>query len=186
MLILSAMKNRKIRFLFSFLFAVCCVGLMFIIYTLSSEDGYASGQRSANVQEIIKENVHEYMDSTEIGQKLHYGLQSLIEAISPDGNNWYQTIRDIAHFSLYFFLALLLYITFSIAGISRLWKSILSLLICLGYALFDEFHQSMVIGRISTMDDVIVDMCGTLMSLGLCWGISAFCASLRSKPRQRL
>ena len=112
MLILSAMKNRKIRFLFSFLFAVCCVGLMFIIYTLSSEDGYASGQRSANVQEIIKENVHEYMDSTEIGQKLHYGLQSLIEAISPDGDNWYQTIRYCAFQFVFLSCAFIVYYFF--------------------------------------------------------------------------
>lgn len=180
------MKHKKIRFLFSILFAIFCVGLMFMIYTLSSEDGYTSGQRSATVQELIKENVHEYMDSTEIGQKLHHGIQSLIESISPDGDNWYQTTRDIAHFSLYFFLALLLYVTLSIAGVSRVWKIVVSLLVCAGYACFDEFHQSMVDGRISTLEDFVVDMCGATISLLLCWTLSALFSFFRTKRIQRL
>lgn len=177
------MKNKLFRWSLAALFLLLCIGFMALIYTLSSEDGYTSGQRSGQVQELVKSNVHQYMDSSELGQKFHYKIQEFIEAISPDGENWNQTIRDIAHFSLYFFLAALLYITMSIAGIRRSLKIIFSLGICFGYALFDEYHQGMVAGRVSTLQDVWIDMAGALVSLGICWIVSAFCSLFQRRVR---
>jgi len=49
-----------------------------------------------------------------------------------------------------------------------LWIISLMLLICLGYGMLDEFHQSFVPGRDVSAGDLVADCCGGLLA-GLLW-----------------
>lgn len=166
------MKLKVLRGCLAILFAVFCIVFACMIYSLSSEDGDVSSVRSLQITQMIQENLSEYASQSSLGTKLYHGVQSFIESISPNGNNWYLNIRDLAHFFLFFFLAILLFVTLSIAGISRWIKTIFVLLSCVAYSFFDEIHQASVYGRISTLDDVFMDSFGAICGIVLCLVVS--------------
>jgi len=49
--------------------------------------------------------------------------------------------------------------------ISSTYKVILAFLMAILFALSDEFHQSFVEGRTSSLNDVVIDGCGTALAL---------------------
>jgi len=66
-------------------------------------------------------------------------------------------VRKLAHFSLFFILELVLFLTF---------KNIyLSFFISSGYALLDEFHQYFVPGRSCELRDVLIDISGCILAI---------------------
>lgn len=66
-------------------------------------------------------------------------------------------VRKLAHFSLFFILELILFLTF---------KNIyLSFFISSGYALLDEFHQYFVPGRSCELRDVLIDISGCILAI---------------------
>ena len=66
-------------------------------------------------------------------------------------------VRKLAHFSLFFILELILFLTF---------KNIyLSFFISSGYALLDEFHQYFVPGRSCELRDVLIDISGCILAV---------------------
>jgi VanZ family protein len=78
-------------------------------------------------------------------------------------------IKKAAHVFVYAMLYVLLYragrmtlSTTNAARETRFW--LVPFLICFAYAASDEFHQSLVIGRTSTLRDVGYDMLGALIS----------------------
>lgn len=79
-------------------------------------------------------------------------------------------IKKSAHIFVYAILYVLLYRAIRIAlarpnlstSSTRFW--LLPFIICLVYAISDEFHQSLVVGRTSTVRDVGYDMLGTFIS----------------------
>lgn len=106
-------------------------------------------------------------------------LYSLLEAVSPafratgssaqiasiEVLSFFE--RKAAHMFLYFVLALLL--CFAIQFFTRsIWRRVfLSSLLCAVLAGVDEFHQTMVPGRSGEARDVLVDLCGAVIALGL-------------------
>ena len=72
-------------------------------------------------------------------------------------------IRKLAHITEYFILA---YLANSlIKEYTKKKTNFLTLIFCLIYAITDEFHQSLVIGRTATPKDVIIDQIGTSIYL---------------------
>ena len=51
-------------------------------------------------------------------------------------------------------------------------RGIGTLAIGLGYAIFDEWHQGFVPGRSASVDDVLLDMAGLALAVGILWGLS--------------
>lgn len=72
-------------------------------------------------------------------------------------------IRKCAHASVFFVLAILLLIAFSVSNIPN--KYLYTIIICFLYALSDEFHQLFVFARTGQFSDVIIDTIGS--SIGL-------------------
>ena len=81
-------------------------------------------------------------------------------------------IRKLGHLTEYAILAMLLWRALR-GGIRWQMKmSILFLVAALGSAIFaasDEFHQSFVPSRTASPNDVMIDICGTLVGLSICW-----------------
>jgi len=85
-------------------------------------------------------------------------------------------VRKAAHLSEYAFLAMLLWRAFR--HISR-WqwamdKLFLAVwLICLLFAVSDEFHQSFVPSRTASSTDVAIDVIGALVGLSICVAVAS-------------
>ena len=72
-------------------------------------------------------------------------------------------IRKTAHFTLYFILGVLVYLTFRSYGISNR-VFIYSILFCLVYAISDEIHQLISSDRTARVLDVLIDTSGSIVS----------------------
>jgi VanZ family protein len=78
-------------------------------------------------------------------------------------------IRKGAHFFSFFFLGF-----FWVLGLRKRMREewlvvLLSILLCIGYASFDELRQSFHPGRTGIMADVILDTAGAIAGVGIAW-----------------
>lgn len=81
-------------------------------------------------------------------------------------------IRKCAHFTLYFILGILIYLTLTNYSIS---KSVLySIIFCFLYACSDEVHQMFLDGRTPKVMDILIDTIGGSISVGLCYFVEKF------------
>ena len=71
-------------------------------------------------------------------------------------------IRKLAHFSEYFILYILTHECFKEYNCPKL--IVVSVLFCVLYASFDEFHQLFVDGRCGQLSDVVIDSSGGIVS----------------------
>ena len=74
-------------------------------------------------------------------------------------------IREIAHFSIYTLLGILLMGLANTYEFSNKKRVILSIVIGILYASLDEFHQSFVPGRAALLTDVLIDTMGTITGI---------------------
>lgn len=72
-------------------------------------------------------------------------------------------IRKSAHFTLYLILGVLVYLFVVEFNINK--KIIISLLICVIFALSDEIHQLFIEGRSGELRDVLIDMLGSFVGI---------------------
>src|SRR5690625_614762 len=78
-------------------------------------------------------------------------------------------IRKAAHFFSYFFLGLFWFLGLR-KRVRHDWLTILlSILLCIGYASFNEFRQTFNPGRTGMMADVILDTTGAIVGVFLAW-----------------
>ena len=81
-------------------------------------------------------------------------------------------IRKLGHLTEYAILAMLLWRALRSGTRWQVKMSILFLVAALASAIFaasDEFHQSFVPSRTASPTDVMIDICGTLIGLSICW-----------------
>lgn len=74
-------------------------------------------------------------------------------------------IRKLAHFTFFFLLGFSFVSFFKELNMSK--YIIISVVICLIYACFDEFHQIFINGRTAKIFDVFIDMSGVLFAIFL-------------------
>ena len=111
-------------------------------------------------------------------------LRWLRPDISPEGIAQVQFfVRKCAHVTEYAILAMLFWRALR-RGTSLQMKAILRLrsgqalfvvvwLVCAIFAAGDEFHQSFVPSRTASAYDVMIDICGALIGLTICWMFAA-------------
>lgn len=177
-------KNWGIRILCLLLFLGLSGVVMFSIYKLSSENGYQSNARSETVTEKIKEEVNTKLNDK--GVALVDKVKYYVILHSPYGSDWNANIRKLAHFSIYFALAGVVYISFAILGMKKTMRFFLTIILCFLFACADEYHQAYT-GRTSSFSDVILDTTGAFSSTMLLtlWsmfvsGIYFFVSRIRS------
>ncbi len=159
-------KNIVLRICCALLFLALSGIIMLSIYTLSSEDGLDSGLRSENVTETLKQEVRDRLENTPEGVTLSERVKALVIRFSPYGSNWNMNVRKLAHFSIYFALAAMIYITLAILGFKKASRFFLALILCAVFAVLDEMHQGSVAGRTMSKKDVVIDMLGACASVG--------------------
>ena len=109
-----------------------------------------------------------HQPATESAQ-LSRGLTALvlqtIETLAPgleiDAVGFHSFVRKAAHFTAYFVLGVLVVNALNISAVRGYRGVAYALLICVLYAISDEFHQTFVPGRSGEVMDVLIDSLGS-------------------------
>lgn len=120
---------------------------MGIIFYLSNQPAVQSSHLSSGVTKrfvIIMENIIPGIENLE--------FESL--------ETW---IRKNAHFIAYFVLGVLALLSLKLSNIKK--ASLCAIVICISYAISDEFHQLFVFGRSCQFSDVLIDTAGALLGI---------------------
>ncbi|MDY0394160.1 VanZ family protein [Virgibacillus halophilus] len=128
---------------------------MAVIFCLSHQPSSSSSALSSGVTAAIVNTVHQWLPDA---------------AITVEGLHFW--IRKAAHFSAYFLLGVLTLQAWKKSGISGERAIIYAWLLCVLYAMSDEFHQLFVSGRSGEVRDVAIDSTGAFTGIVLCWIIS--------------
>ena len=73
--------------------------------------------------------------------------------------------RKAMHVFVYFILSILLLMALNTTNISRNKMYIMVILLCVIYAISDEYHQTMVLGRCGRLKDILIDTGGSVIGL---------------------
>lgn len=172
------MKNF-LRFLLKPLAFVPALVMIFIIFNFSQQPGDVSAGLSLKISRKIVVTTNEVLDRhwdeaqiTHYTERIHY------------------YVRKAGHVTEYFILAITitlpLYVVF---GLRHVVLFVISCLICILLACFDEYHQTFIYGRTGTPKDVLIDsigiFSGVLVSEVFCFaGRKTIFAPLEKKRRR--
>ena len=126
---------------------------MIIIFMFSNANSVKSQNTSDKVANTVIDTVSE-VTKKEISSKTR---KDLIK-----DTRFY--VRKTAHFTLYFVLGILTYITLTSYGVSKN-IIILSISFCLLYSISDEIHQIYSDGRTFKVLDIFIDTLGSTISI---------------------
>ena len=126
------------------------VAWMIVIFLFSAADSNKSNEQSDEVIVKIVETIKQ-------------------EKLTPKErknviNKYVVIVRKGAHFFLYFVLALLVYILIHIKYGTSMKTFLITLLICVIYAITDELHQIFSDGRTAQVIDVLIDSSGSILA----------------------
>ncbi|SNT30381.1 VanZ like family protein [Anaerovirgula multivorans] len=145
-------KLRRLTVIFSWLAVLLW---MVLIFYLSAQPAVQSNNLSKGITEVIVETVGRVApnDSFDISRLNHL-------------------IRKNAHFFAYLVLGILVMNAMKRSGIDGFKRLILSLGICVLYAVSDEVHQLFVPGRSGQVKDVFIDSAGAVVGIVVSLGLS--------------
>ena len=142
--------------IFIFLIILWCI----VIFAFSSMSGSESNEKSKATINNVIDTTLEVTNDSGITDKhpSEKKINSVIEKLN-------KPLRKCMHASVYFVLAILVFLSFKSFKING-WKLyVFPILICFIYACTDEFHQSFVNGRTSEFTDVLIDTAGAIIGI---------------------
>lgn len=145
--------------------------MMVIIYSFSSQEGPDSGRLSYQISYEIVETKNEILNEEKSYETLAYEADSI---------HYY--VRKAAHMTEYFLLAVAISFPLYVYRVRGVWLMLLAGIVCVGFAGFDEYHQSMVAGRGPSVKDVGFDSIGAFVGILL---VQAFCWSSMHNPAEK-
>lgn len=128
--------------------------VMAMIFHFSSQGGTDSGALSYKVSVAVVKVVDKALDKEWSG-----------EQIADYAERYHFYVRKLAHFTEYFILAVSVAFPLYVYGMRGVWLVIFAGAFCVGFACFDEYHQSFVAGRIPSKRDVLIDSCGVFLGI---------------------
>ena len=150
---------------FSFIPAIL---MMSLIFSFSSQNGTESSQLSEKVARSIFITIDHVMDRGWDDEK----IQELAD-------EYQYPVRKLAHMTEYCLLAIAISFPLYVYGVRGIWLILLAGAICVGFAGFDEYHQSFVADRGPSVRDVGIDSIGVTAGILL---VQAFCWSTLHTP----
>ena len=142
--------------------------MMVLIYSFSAQEGADSGRLSYQVSYEIVEAKNELLNEGK-----NYDMLAF------EANSIHYYVRKAAHMTEYFLLAVAISFPLYVYRVRGFWLMLLAGIICVGFAGFDEYHQSMVAGRGPSVRDVGFDSIGAFIGILL---VQAFCWSSMHSP----
>ncbi|MBR4618538.1 MAG: VanZ family protein [Bacilli bacterium] len=156
------MKKSKKRIVISiivFIFIILWIG---IIYKLSSMNTTNSNGHSKDIISVFIEDTLEV--TNKYGITSSYPNEKKLERASTLLN---APLRKVMHASVYFVLAFLI-----IIGVNILFKNkkyilsaLITIVLIIALASFDEYHQTLVEGRTGQVKDVVIDTIGSIAGI---------------------
>ena len=131
---------------------LCILWMMFIYYN-SSQDGTSSNGFTYKIEN--SNNIKVYSSPNNV-------ISSLLNKDRVSLNN---LLRKFAHVMEFLILSILLCNAFFTCGIKGRNPIVYVLFITLFYAVLDEYHQIYVIGRYSSVKDVLIDFIGGIIGM---------------------
>lgn len=125
---------------------------MYYIFYLSHQQATVSSELSTGITEHIQKTIENIVPTNE------FEMESL-----------HHIVRKNAHFYLYLILGLLVFNALRTNDIQRYSRAGRALLICVFYAVSDEFHQRFVEGRGPQVSDVLIDSMGAIIGIAMFW-----------------
>lgn len=134
---------------------LCWIALFFwlgFIFYMSAQPVYKSNSLSRSIAEKFIKIAKKFSPNidTDIDRFNHY-------------------LRKMAHFFCYMVLGILAMKVLDEMGISGHKKVVIAFVLCVLYAVSDEFHQRFVPGRGAQVRDVIIDSIGAIVGIGISW-----------------
>lgn len=142
---------------------VLCLVWMALIFYNSSKPTTVSNTRSYKVVQSIR-NFKNIFKANKSTTKTKTKPSVLPKSQRDEKVNLF--IRKNAHAFEYFILALLVSNLLFLFGLKGRNALSCIMFICLMYAVTDEFHQEFILGRGSSVTDVLIDFSGALVGLG--------------------
>lgn len=142
--------------------------MMYVIYSFSAQTGEVSEALSYEVSYQIVETKNEVLNENKSYDELAYSASSI---------EFY--VRKAAHMTEYCLLAIAISFPLYVYGVRGIWLILLAGVICVGFAGFDEYHQSFVSDRGPSVRDVGIDSIGVTVGILL---VQAFCWSTLHNP----
>ncbi|MDD3393010.1 MAG: VanZ family protein [Anaerotignum sp.] len=146
-------RNKRIKTI-SWVVVILWMGLIFYA---SAQPAIQSKELSGTVSEIV------VMAVERVAPK---------KAAEIDIGRLHHFIRKTAHFFLYFLLGILVLNAMRGLRVYGLKGMTLTFSICVVYAVYDEFHQTFVLGRSGEIRDVLIDTAGAIVGILLCLALS--------------
>lgn len=154
------------------------IGMMYIIYYLSGQDGVTSAGLSLKVSIKIVELASRIFDHP-LSPEQVVQYADLIHFL----------IRKLAHVTLYFLLAMSVSFPLYVYGLRGIPLMLVAGGFCIAFACGDEYHQSLVQGRGPSKKDVMIDSIGILAGVivvrivGFIGRMTIFKPLSKSKPK---
>lgn len=142
--------------------------IMCAIYYFSAQSGEVSGSLSYEISYQIIETKNEIL-----AQGYSY------DQIAYEAHQIHPYVRKAAHMTEYFILAIAISFPLYVYKVRGIWLMFLAGIVCIGFAGFDEYHQSFVAGRGPSMRDVLIDSIGSGIGILL---VQLFCWSTLHNP----
>ena len=126
---------------------------MIFIYVMSDMNTDDSNDKSKGIVSSVINKVDELTNITEEVKKNHQTNKFI------ENSNY--VFRKMAHASVYFALAILVFnLLIRIMKKKIYIYDLITVLICFIYACTDEYHQTFIMGRNGSFNDVLIDMIG--------------------------
>lgn len=153
---LALFIKKLLRYLLKPLSFVPALLVMYMIFTLSSQDGAASAQLSRKIS-------HKAVVAADMALEKNWTEEQI--AAYTEKIHYY--VRKTAHVTEYFVLAVAVAFPLYVYGIRGLWLVFTAGIFCVSFAGLDEYHQSFVAGRGPSARDVAIDSIGILPGIVL-------------------
>ncbi len=129
-----------------FLLVILCLSSIFFFSSKNSTESNGLSKKLINdTISIINNITHKEYDKKSIVNKLNY------------------PIRKCAHFTLFLILGVCIYLLLNAFNISN--RFILSIILCIVFAILDETHQLFSLGRSSSILDILIDSMGSIVGI---------------------
>lgn len=132
-----------------FIYIVLTLVIIISIYYLSSMNNKETNSLSKGIVyksiELVEHITHKEYDKRSIVNKLNY------------------PIRKCAHFTIFLLLGISIFLFINTFNINI--KILISILICIVFAILDETHQMFSLGRSSSILDILIDSMGSIVGI---------------------
>ncbi|MCI8460240.1 MAG: VanZ family protein [Bacilli bacterium] len=143
--------------------------VVFLIISWCGVIFYASSRTSDESNSASKRLVYNGLSITlKITNKLKITDIELTESnykIIVDKLNY--PLRKCAHATVYFILAILIFIFLKLVGLKRGLAFLIAIIFCFIFSLTDEYHQTFVDERTGQFSDCLIDTTGSIIGAGI-------------------